>query len=297
VFGACAVFHFSSPAAAQKKSPGLQAVVVSDGAAVYEKPDFDSKVIDFVPFQTPVVISRKSYAGTEGLGLFHKVRVRGKIGYIPDTDIRVGEKEREREKVKEKEKPEPAKVKAAEPKPKSMAFDKDEDDAPGRAPIYLSRYLGAAVSRVKFTEKFSGHKLSDQIVMYGLRMTGPGTLFDGPPLDVNILFSLDEPSYYDIFSSGAHGFMLFGDIMALFPLVNLDNWVVSYGFGLMWNYTRYRVQIQGENTDSLDFRIGLDAGIGLGFRIGKSFVVRADAKYYYEKSQYAGYTLSLQREY
>lgn len=278
--------------------------MVSDGAAVYDKPDFDSKVIDFVPYDTKVVISRKAYAGMEGLGLFHKVRVRGKIGYIPDTDIRVSGKDKETEKEKEKDKEkviDPGKVKVApsEGKTKSMAFekDKDEEEAPGRAPIYLTRYLGAAASRVHYTEKFSGHKLSDQVMMYGLRMTGPGTLFDGPPLDVNLWFSLDKPGYYDVFSSNLHGFLLFGDVMAMLPLINLDNWVVSYGLGVMWTFTRYRVQIRGENTDSTDFRVGLDGGIGLGWRVTKRFVVRADAKYYYEKNAYAGYTLSLQREY
>jgi hypothetical protein len=272
--------------------------VVSDGAAVYEKPDFDSKVIDFLPYETKVTISRKAYAGTEGLGLFHKVRVKGKIGYIPDTDIRAAGKEAEKEKEKETE-PEPGKAKVApDPKPKSKAFEKEEDqDAPGRAPIYLTRYLGAAVSRVKFTETFEGRKLSDQVLMYGLRMTGPGTLFDGPPLDMNVWFSLDKPGYYDIFSSSINGFMMFGDIMAMLPLFSSDNWALTYGLGVMWSFTRYRVQIQGENTDTSDFRVGGDTGLGLAVRLGKRVALRTDAKYYYERNQYAGYTLSLQMEY
>lgn len=267
--------------------------MVSDGAAVYEKPDFDSKVIDFVPYNTNVTISRKSFAGSEGLGLFHKVRVRGKIGYIPDTDIKVGERDqRETDLPPPKDSPK-AKI---DDRPKSKAFEKEDED-PGGAPPYLTRYLGAAVSRVNFTEKFSGRKLSDQLTMYGMRMTGPGTLMDGPPLDLNIWFSMEKPEYYDIFSTGINGFLLFGDVMAMLPLINGENWLVSYGLGVMWTFTRYRVQIRGENTDSLELRMGLDLGLGIGRKIGKAFMLRADAKYYYERTQYMGYTLSLQREY
>lgn len=265
-------------------------MIVTDGAAIYEKPDFDSKVLDFVPFETKVVISRKAYAGKEGLGLFHKVKARGKIGYIPDTDVRVSDKAASTT-------PEPPKVKVAgEQKSKSMAWDKEEEGG-GRAPVYLTRYLGGAISRVKFTETFEGRRLSDQVLMYGLRMTGPGTLFDGPPLDMNLWFSLDKPGYYNNFSSGINGFMMFGDIMAMMPLVNLDNWVVSYGLGVMWSFTRYRVVIRGENADTSDLRLGVDAGIGVGARIAKYNLLRFDAKYYYERNQYVGYVMSFQTEY
>lgn len=244
-----------------------------------------------------MTISRRSFAGSNGLGLFHRVRVKGKIGYIPDTDVRVGEAEREQEAERAKETPKVKVDPVAADKPKSMAWEKDEEENVSGAPIYLTRYLGGAVSRVRYTEKFQGHVLTDQMSMFGLRMTGPGTLFDGPPLDFNFWFSLQKPEYYNVFSTGINGFLLFGDVMALMPLVNLDDWVVSYGIGLMWNFSKYRVQIRGENSDSIDFRIGADVGIGVGRRIGKSLLLRFDAKYYYEKTHYAGYTLSLQREY
>lgn len=268
-------------------------MIVSDGAAVYEKPDFDSKVIEFAPFQTVVTISRRTFAGRDGLGLFHKVRVKGKIGYIPDTDVRLTTKELEKHEEAQKEQP---KSKVVNDQPKSFAFEKDEEES-GRAPIYLTRYLGLAAAQVRFTEKFEGRRLSDQMLMYGLRMTGPGTLFDGPPLDFNLWFSTESPEYYNRFSSNVHGFLLFGDIMALMPMINLDDWVVNYGFGLTWNFTRYHCQIRGEDTDSLDFRIGVDVGLGAGWRFAKHWIARADAKYYIEKSLYPGYLMSVQMEY
>ncbi len=295
-FGVCAAFLFNvTPAWA------VPASVVSDGAAVYEKPNFDSKVIDFLNYGSKVNVSKKAFSGVGGMGLFHKVRVKsGKIGFIPDTDIRVTDQVRERAKEVA-----PNKRQDDPMLPQSKAFADDEEEGPssGRAPLYLTRYLGGALAMVDFTEKFSGKKLNDQMLMYGLRMMGPGVLFDGPPLDFNLWFSLDQPSYYNRFSSGANGFLLFGDIMAMMPLVNLDDWAVTYGLGVMWTFTKYRVQVTRagtntpENTDSLEFRVGLDVGLGVSRRIAKKYMIRADAKYYYEKTQYLGYMLSFHSEY
>jgi hypothetical protein len=163
--------------------------------------------------------------------------------------------------------------------------------------------VGAAVSRVHFTEKFSGHKLSDQMYMYGLRMTGPGTLFDGPPLDFNLWFSAQNPHYYNVITTGsAHGFLLFGDVQAMFPLVDTDNNIVNYGMGMMWTYTHYNVPVKSPaldhttSFDSQEFRIGADLSLGYGRRIGRS-LLRGDVKYYIEKTQYAGLVLSYQMEY
>lgn len=302
-FGVCATFLFScTPVYA------VPAAVVSDGAAVYEKPDFDSKVIDFLNYGANVQVSKKSFSGVGGMGLFHKVRVKtGKIGFIPDTDIRVTDKvrEAERERTSNKSKNKERDEDPLQLHPKSKAFSDDEEEARGSggAPIYLTRYLGGAVSMVNVTEKFEGRKLADQLMFFGMRMIGPGTLFDGPPLDLNIGFSMDKPSYYNRFSGGASGFMLMGDVMAMFPLVNLDDWAVTYGLGVMWNFSKYRVQVkrQGtnnpENTDTLELRIGADVGVGVSRRFMKKFMLRADAKYYYEKTQYMGYMLSFHREY
>ncbi len=295
-FGVCAAFLLNG-----ERARAVPASVVSDGAAVYEKPDFDSKVIDFLNYGTKVNVSKKAFSGVGGMGLFHKVRVKsGKIGFIPDTDIRVSEqlRERVREVAPKKEADDPLL-----PKSKAFADDEEESAPSGRAPIYLTRYLGGAVAMVDFTEKFSGRKLNDQMMMYGLRMMGPGVLFDGPPLDFNLWFSLDKPGYYNRFSSGANGFLLFGDVMAMMPLVNLDDWAVSYGLGVMWTFTKYRVQVTRagtnvqENTDSLEFRVGVDVGLGVSRRIAKRYMIRADAKYYYEKTQYLGYMLSFHTEY
>lgn len=271
----------------------VKAQVITDGAAVYSKADFDSPVQDYLSYQTAVIISKRPYAGAGGLGLFHRVKYNGnKMGYITDTDIRV--------------------VKAGgggeasappEDKKKNPSKAWEDEDGPGKAPLYLTRFFGGALAQVKFTERYSGRRLSDNMLMYGLRMTGPGTLFDGPPLDFNFWFSLQKPKYMNEFAaSQPTGFLLFGDVMAMLPLIDSGNWLVSYGIGLMYVYTRYSIPVKNSTTnetgnfDSQEFRMGVDFDFGVARRIGKA-LVRGDIKYYYEKSQYVGYLLSVQMEY
>jgi hypothetical protein len=261
---------------------------VTDGAALYQAPDFDSTVQEYLRYQTQVMASRKAYVGVGGLGLFHKVQFKNRAGFVADTDIRVAKVAREEDETE---------TSAAPSKNPSKAWEKEEEEALGKAPLYFTRYLGGALAMVNFTEKFSGQKLSDNMLMYGLRMSGPGTLFDGPPLDVNVWFSLQKPGYYSRFSSGSpSGFMMFGDLMIQLPFIDAKRTLVTYGLGVMWTYTRYNVPVKSVTFDSQEFRMGGVAGVGVGQKFGK-FMLRGDVKYYYEKAQYFGYMGSLQMEY
>ena len=254
----------------------VHASIVTDGAAVYGKPDFDSPVQDYLGFQTAVVVSKRPYAGSGGMGLFHKIRYSNKIGYIPDTDIKVSKKDASDEKRNEN----PRK------KNPSKAFDdEDRKRGPGKDPIYMTRYLGGALARVNYTEKFQGHKLSDEMIMYGLRMTGPGTLFDGPPLDFNFWFTVQKPNFYSAFTNlSPSGFMLFGDVQAMFPLIDIDNSIINFGMGVMWLYTHYNVPVRAiasnrvVNFDSQELRLGFDVSAGAGHRFER-YLLRGDIKY------------------
>jgi hypothetical protein len=285
-FGVCAG---SLEIHAQPKKAGwVKATVITDGAAVYQTPNFDSAVQEYLSYQTQVLVSKNAYVGVGGLGLFHKVQAKGRSGFVADTDIRVTKVARERNEEE---------TSAKANKSSSKAWEKEEEEALGKAPLYFTRYLGAALAMVNFTEKFSGQKLSDDMLMYGLRMSGPGTLFDGPPLDVNVWFSMQKPGYYSRFSNGSPtGFMMFGDVMIQLPFIDAKRTLVTYGLGAMWTYTRYSVPVKNVTFDSQEFRMGAVAGVGLGQKFGK-FMLRGDVKYYYEKAQYFGYLGSFQMEY
>jgi hypothetical protein len=274
-----------APAPQKKKSAGwVKGVVYNDGAAVYKSPDFDSAVLDYLDVNTPVFVSKRATRGLGGMGLFHLVRYGKKRGYIADTDVKVSKSAVMVDQPSRKKSP-------------SKMWEKEEEEALGDSPLYFRRYLGGALANVQFAEKFSGRRLSDDMLMYGMRMMGPGVLFDGPPLDFNFWFTLSKPGYHRKFSSGeSTGYMLFGDVAFMLPFIDTKNWLATYGLGVMWVYTSYRIPVKGDTFDSQEFRIGLDVTAGVGRKFGK-YMLRGDAKYYIEKTQYLGYMLSFMGEY
>ena len=262
---------------------------MTDGGAVYSKPDFDAPVSDYLPFKSKLWVTKKAVPGVGGLGLFHHVRYKDKAGFVVDTDIRITSKDVDSTDVPKK--------KSAHQHHEKKTSSVDDEKVDGRETVFFKRYVGGALALVNFTEKFSGQKFSDQMLMYGLRMSGPGTLFDGPPLDVNIWFSVQKPGYYSKFTSTPpQGFLMFGDFMVVLPFYEGTNTMVTYGLGAMWTYTSYKVQVKNSRFDSQEFRIGADLGLGVTHRFGR-YAVKGDVKYYYEKTQYLGWIASFQTEY
>lgn len=281
----------------------MRAIVYTDGAAVYSAPNFDAPVQDYLSYETKVVVSKNAKVGEGGLGLFHVIKYgSGKQGYITDTDIRIVRKSgaKKNDEADEEDDEDPTK----KPVSMSKAWEKEEQEAMGNAPMYFRRYLGGTLAMVNFTEKFSGRKLSDQMMLYGLHMSGPGTLFDGPPLDFNFWFSLSQPDYLKQFSAGTPtGFMLFGDVGFQLPFYDGKSTLVTYGPGLMALYTNYKIPVKSPSAgkartfDSQEMRIGVDVSVAVSQKITKKLLVRGDLKYFYEKAGYLGYGLSIQGEY
>lgn len=268
----------------RKKTPGQRAIVQSDGAAVYAQPDFDAPVMDYMNQGTSVVISRAPVKGSGGFGSFYKIQLKGKgIGYIADVDVVPSLKKTATKKL--------------EANPDYEALD-DERRNPNREPLFFSRYLGAVIGTVGFSEKFSGKTFRSDMTMFGIKATGPGVLIDGPPIDATFLFSPEIPDYYfDLASSDPSGFFLLGEIIPLFPLMEWHEGLIHFGLGLMWTYTHFSVRVRTTSFDSQELRMGLTLPLAFNWRFRSKYVLRAEAKYYWEKTEYLGYWLSLQLPY
>ncbi len=258
-------------------------IVITDGAAVYARPSFDAAIIEYLERGTRIPTTLKPVRGSEGLGLFYRTKTpTGKIGYITDVDV---ENQFQTGRGKRQE--------------RNPVFDeiKEHQDNPDRQPIYFTRYLGMTVGRVDYTEKFSGKELSAESWLYGIRATGPGVLFDGPPLDVSVAFSISPPKYYSrITTSPPNGFYALGDFIFPFPFFSSDHSSFHIGLGAMWTYTKFNLRVRNSTFDSQEFRIGVLGDVGYGFRF-KTWALRANMKYYWEKTKYLGYWLTIQHEY
>ncbi len=263
-----------------RKARAQLAIVEVEGAAVYQFPNFDSPILEYLRAGTKVMASLKPKTGIGGFGAFYRVRLQNKkLGWMADVDLLPQFKEDPRNRKKQTANPEYEEL-------------KEQAKMAAREPIYFEKYLGPGLGMVQFTEKFDGGELSSDVMMFGFRSMGPGVLFDGPPMDFSLMFSIEAPDYYTKFANGpATGFFLISDVLMPFPIVEGRSGMFTIGLGPMITYTHFQVAVKNSNIDSQEVRLGLVGGAGYMHRFSK-FALRLDAKYYYERTAYLGAHLS-----
>lgn len=263
----------------RRKVKAQVAIVEVEGAAVYQFPNFDSPVLEYLRAGSKVMASMKPKTGIGGFGAFYRVRLPNKkLGWMADVDLLPQFKD-DPNRQKQTSNPEYEEL-------------KEQAKMANREPIYFEKYLGPGMGMVQFTEKFDGGELSSDVTMFGFRSMGPGVLFDGPPLDFSLMFSIEAPDHYTKFANGpATGFFLISDVLMPFPIIEGRTGMLTIGLGPMLTYTNFQVAVRNSSFDSQEIRIGLVAGTGYMHRFS-SFAIRLDAKYYYERTAYLGAHLS-----
>lgn len=253
------------------------ATVVTDGAMVYKKGDFDAAVVGYLNVGQKVRISSKKF------GPFYRIQFKqGVIGYIADIDVDVG-------------------LKSAGSLPTSK---KSKDVmSEGRARSFISkRYLGASYASLNYSEEFNSRNESASLSFFGLKYTGPMRFLSGPfVLDTNLLYHSGYPSYYNMTtppSQGKSGKILMYDLQVLYSLVEGSQRTVwAYvGGGLAMSYSSFVVEINGSKQDLSDVLFGGVIGGGIAFQTGK-FAFKFEPKYYAMKSNYFALVGSVQYEF
>lgn len=248
--------------------------VINDGAMVYQDADFDAPVIDTLKRGAVHSISK----GTKGP--FHKIRLNsGSLGWIADTDIKLGVLKLA--SVKKEKTPE------------------QEERERRKKPFFATRYRGPTFEFINFSEETLGKERSANLVFYGIKFNGYNTIFDGDIYaDANIIFHSGAPDYYQSYTKkSADGMILIANFLLQTTLPQSKWHLVYYGFGPMFRYSNFNLEVpNGTKTTSYtaaDMSLGALFDLGLAFRIGSSLSLRADAKYYWEKTQYYGLGLNL----
>lgn len=277
------------------KDSGQKAIVTVDGAAVYESANFDSPVMDYLDRGKSILVSKKVYPGAGGLGAFHKMRIRkGVFGYITDVDIQIkggaSRAEPEAEPVANVDPNDPTQI-----QPDLEKQSPDEDNSGGG--LYLTRYLGINLAQYDYTEKIAKKTASGDFTLFGVKMTGPGSLAGGFPLDLELNFAFSAPDAYDKYYKSADGFMLLGHAIFVIPFIEFKRGLIYYGAGVAGKYFKYDVVTKAfpnsSAIDAQDLVIGLAGELGFAYQIASRYALRADLRYYYEKEAYLGYALSL----
>lgn len=278
----------SKPATRSKAVVKAQwGVIIEEGTAVYQRPDFDSPVIDYMKQGQKVRISRQSYRSQSGFGSFFKVRIREKVyGYVSDSEITSEFKEDSGSLDSSKKKP-----------VQNEEFDLANDPY-AKEPVFFTRYLGGSFSFVNYSEKISGRWFRSSTPMLGLKITGPGALIEDVPLDLNLMFSFAPPQYYERVLPGPHsGFFILADVVFQLPLAEWRNGLMTYGVGPMLTFTNFNLIVGNRGVENQELRIGAVLMGGVSHRVWRRLVVRGEVKYYWEKAQYFGTLFSAQWPY
>lgn len=277
---------FSSSAFANKsidyKKYFQVGLVGVSGAAIYKKPNFDSPILGYFKESEKIVISKKIYIGPGGFGTFYLAKLKGKkgFGYIVDNEV-IPQFKR-------------GQTQSSNPVYSQMETIRDN---PNHAPIYETRYWGLVAGIIDYSEEIQGRKYNSPTSFYGFKFSGPGTLFEGPPLDVEFLFTLKPPSYISDLSNKSSGNVFQGHFNLTLPVFQNINNYAFYSFGPSWSYERMSLKIGSQpEIDYQEVKLGVNFSLGYAHRWG-NYSLRVEGRQYWEVEKYASLILSIQKEY
>lgn len=253
------------------------ATIVTDGAMVYKKNDFDSSVIGYMRAGEKVRISSKKF------GPFFRIQFKqGVLGYISDIDVSAGGSG-------------------------NLPTSKKSNSGSGsRERSFISKkYIGLSYGMVNYSEELSEAKTveSESLSFFGIKFTMPMKYLSGPfVLDTNLLYHSGYPSYYNmttpVVSKGHSGKILMSDIQVLYSLsesAQKDFWVYMGG-GLAVGYSSFVVEINSSKKDLSDVTVGGVITGGIAYRMNK-IAFKIEPKYYAMKSNYFALVGSVQYEF
>jgi len=255
--------------------------VTADSAQVYQTGNFDGPVLGLVSRGQVYDISMAP------VGPFYTIRLRpGVVGYISDIDIRPGIKVSPLGKSSR-----PAlQTKAEEPRSKTRSVGK-------------ARYRGLGLEQIAYSEDTMGAVRSENLLFYGIKISGENTLIKGPMyVDFSLLFHGGAPSYYKKQTGqSAFGWVTLGQFLfeTTFPESPIHMWFL--GFGPLIKISHFDVSASSNdrvtNYALDDISGGLVFNLGLAFKLGSQFSFRTEAKYYFERARYSALALGLQSEF
>ncbi len=269
---------------------GQIAAVQTESAMIYSDPDFDASVLTYLPQGKKVRVSKRIYGN---YFRFYKVKITdGQFGYIATIDVSLenGAKDEDETRVHVKKK------KKNHSKKRKKDSEEDEDRN-SKKPILATRYVGALFGMTQFKESISGIDSSDNLLMYGLKLTGPDLLIDGPVMDINLAFHYGAPTYYNNLSSTPpSGFVGFIDTLLIFPIGLGENTQFYLAAGPMLVWSNFTVTTVGTQLHLSELNFGGSFAAGYAVRVGH-FSVRLEGKLMQEKQQQRGLQLGIQSEF
>jgi hypothetical protein len=262
--------------------------VRSEEAVVYKSANFDSPVIAKLPAGGVYYISSVLFNGA-----FYRIMVkRNLIGYVADYQIdplsgataaapKVNTERKKTKPSKNKEKAEARKE-------------------PPQRPLSLTRYGGFEYASIDYKEHTMGGNYHEGLSFFGAKFSGPDLLVSGPfTMDINLLMHFGAPGYYKTATgNSADGFVFLADVMFESTVPMTAKTMIFYGFGPMFHFSKFNLQLgtapSKKNYVAEDMNLGAVFNLGGALRLNRRWGLRGEARYYWEKATYIGFTGAVQ---
>ena len=261
------------------------AVIINEGAVVFEEPDFDSDPKFKLHEGDQVQVSKRIFPGKGSMGTFVRIKVSdGQMGFISDAEF-------------ERKSGAPASKVATPNAGNKKSIQTEKKNIKTKA-FAMTRYRGVSFDYVGYKEQTMGFQPMSNLVFYGFKMFGPNLLVDGDlvtEFNVNV-FPGAPPFYAEATGNGTNGWIMHTDVMVESIFAQTADIVTYAGFGPMFKYDHYSVTATSAGKtnayDLDDMILGAVFSAGFGLRLGES-CLRTEFKYNWEKVQYWGLGTSL----
>lgn len=273
--------------------------VLNDDVVVYQTADFDSPTLGKLKKDSQWTMSKQIY------GAFYQVRIgKDRIGYVTDADIvplavyhkakAAAQQSNLRNRNRKKNSKNSDRT-SEEGKEGAHIADKKPKRRRG---FENQNYQGATLTMLRYREETMGLRPTDNLYLLGFKASGNDVVVEGLPTELNVAFSLAPPKYYEQATGRAsNGFLFMMDFLMLAPSQHGPNTMTYFGFGPMFKYSRFGVTVPVNGKDESysleDMNIGAKFNYGISQRFG-NFALRLDGQYYWEKTQYYGFSVSAQ---
>lgn len=252
------------------------ALVVTDGAIVYKKADFDAPIIGYFRAGEKVRISEKTF------GPFYRVKFKqGILGYVADIDVAPQKDGKVSAKPGKSDKGKKAK----------QAKTKSSMPVANRSLLNRSLY-GLTAGMVQWSELFNQREFSDSMIFYGAKASLPfKSILDGPfTLDLSAIFSFSAPSYIQQASTTPVSSMIAivdASILYTFSEMMGRRLISYFGAGPVLTYNSFKGTFSATSLDILEVKVGGAAVLGAGYQISRrrsDMVAKIEGRYYFTES-------------
>lgn len=242
------------------------AIVVTEGAIVYNKANFDSAVLGYLRAGQQVRISNRT------IGAFYRVSFKGRTAYIADVDVRVDGVTVSAPDVDE---------------PESAYQPEDNRYASPKRHLAQAKHIGISAGYTRYFDYITNlsnrstvnANTSPGVFLYGLKFNLPSSMLAGRLVwDVTTHISLQRPYGYD------RQIAVFFEPQLLFFLdaISTYNGFLFLGLGPTFSYWN----VSGVNSTDVDVKtsttgygFNVVASFHLGIRI-KSIALKIEPRYY-----------------